>query len=165
MDTDNYESVEPNSDDKLRDLSFTDIALRKVPAPILTQLPENASNLNIDSFVPTELTSQNIKLAGETKSLNFSIDNIKSKMYSKNIVSHYSGVIQLSRLFRNFLLTLQRSEVETIEPFLNLKRLIFYRRSQYPSPWLQPHQFHTLYSCWVTGCPNYDLTTQVSDIR
>ena len=67
VDTDNYESVEPNSDDKLRDLSFTDIALRKVPAPILTQLPENASNLNIDSFVPTELTSQNIKLTGVTK--------------------------------------------------------------------------------------------------
>lgn len=69
VDTDNYESVEPNSDDKLRDLSFTDIALRKVPAPILTQLPENASNLNIDSFVPTELTSQNIKLAGPSTPL------------------------------------------------------------------------------------------------
>ena len=123
MDTDNYESVEPNSDDKLRDLSFTDIALRKVPAPILTQLPENASNLNIDSFVPTELTSQNMKLTGVTKKIYFPIDYIKSKMYSKNIVSYYSGVIQLSRLFRNFLLTLQRSEVETIEPFLNLKRL------------------------------------------
>ena len=67
VDSDNYESVEPNSDDKLRDLSFTDIALRKVPAPILNQLPGNASNLNIDSFVPTELTSQNIKLTGVTK--------------------------------------------------------------------------------------------------
>ena len=65
VDTDNCEAAEPNNDDKLRDLSFTDIALRKVPAPILTQLPENASNLNIDSFVPTELTSQNIKFAGK----------------------------------------------------------------------------------------------------
>ena len=35
-----------------------------MPAPILNQLPENASNLHIDSFVPTELTAQNVKLAG-----------------------------------------------------------------------------------------------------
>jgi len=63
VDTD-YEAVDPNSDDNLRDLSFTDIALRKEPAPILTQLPENASNLTIDSFVPTDLTSQNAKLSG-----------------------------------------------------------------------------------------------------
>ena len=64
VDTD-YEAVDPNSDDNLRDLSFTDIALRKEPAPILTQLPENASNLTIDSFVPTDLTSQNAKLSGK----------------------------------------------------------------------------------------------------
>ena len=107
MDTDNYEAVETNSDDKLRDLSFTDIALRKVPAPILTQLPENASNLNIDSFVPTELTSHNVKLAGK-RSLIFPIDQLKVILYSKNIVSHYSVLIQLSRLFRNFLLTLEK---------------------------------------------------------
>ena len=63
VDTD-YETADLNSDDNLRDLSFTDIALRKMPAPILTQLPANASNLTIDSFVPTELTSQNAKLTG-----------------------------------------------------------------------------------------------------
>lgn len=110
VDTDNYEAVELNSDDKLRDLSFTDIALRKVPAPILTQLPENASNLNIDSFVPTELTSQNVKLAGKKKFIFFvfPIDHLSVILYSKNIVSHYSDVIQLSRLLRNFLLTLEK---------------------------------------------------------
>ena len=67
VDTDNYEAGDP--DDKLRDLSFTDIALRRMPAPILNQLPENASNLHIDSFVPTELTAQNVKLAGVCEEL------------------------------------------------------------------------------------------------
>ena len=92
VDTDNYESVEPNSDDKLRDLSFTDIALRKVPAPILTQLPENASNLNIDSFVPTELTSQNIKLTGVTKKYTFQLIILKVKCIPKTL-SHITPVL------------------------------------------------------------------------
>ena len=48
-----------------RDLSFTDIALRNNPAPILKHLPENAASLKIDSFVPHDLTAPNVKLAGE----------------------------------------------------------------------------------------------------
>ena len=65
VDTDN------NTDDKLRDISFTDIALRKSSAlPILNQLPENASSLHIDSFIPSDLTKPNLKVAGNNKSLN-----------------------------------------------------------------------------------------------
>ena len=66
VDTDHVQSDAP-SDDKLRDLSFTDIALRNNPVPILSQLPENASSLHIDSFVPVDLTTPNMKLAGDSK--------------------------------------------------------------------------------------------------
>ena len=70
VDTDN------NTDDKLRDLSFTDIALRKSSAlPILNQLPENASSLHIDSFIPSDLTKPNLKVAGNKKSLNIFTTN------------------------------------------------------------------------------------------
>jgi len=60
VDTDNTD----NNDEKLRDLSFTDIALRKSDVPILKHLPENASSLQIDSFIPPDLTKPNVKLAG-----------------------------------------------------------------------------------------------------
>ena len=60
VDTDNGD----NNDEKLRDLSFTDIALRKSDVPILKHLPENASSLQIDSFIPPDLTKPNVKLAG-----------------------------------------------------------------------------------------------------
>ena len=43
---------------------------RNNPVPILNQLPENASSLHIDSFVPADLTTPNVKMAGE-KSLIF----------------------------------------------------------------------------------------------
>jgi len=58
-----------NNDEKLRDLSFTDIALRKSAVPILNHLPENASSLQIDSFIPPDLTKPNVKLAGPSTPL------------------------------------------------------------------------------------------------
>ena len=57
--------IDTDSDDKLRDLSFTDIAMRKSTVPILEHLPKNASSMQIDSFIPTDLTTHNLKVAGE----------------------------------------------------------------------------------------------------
>ena len=55
VDTDTRDTSDPgDQEEKLRDLSFTDIALRRSAAPILHQLPQNAAQLNIDSFVPAE---------------------------------------------------------------------------------------------------------------
>ena len=52
-----------DTEDKMRDLSFTDIALRKTSVPILSQLPQHAlgPQLHIDSFVPSELTVESGK--------------------------------------------------------------------------------------------------------
>ena len=52
LDTDGEAEVE----DKIRDLSFTDIALRRTGVALLSQLPQHAADLQIDSFVPAELT-------------------------------------------------------------------------------------------------------------
>ena len=62
----NIIDTDGDTEDKIRDLSFTDIALRKTPAPILSKLPENAlgSEMKIDSFVPSELTVASLHLKG-----------------------------------------------------------------------------------------------------
>ena len=55
---------EEEVEDKIRDLSFTDIALRKSGVALLAQLPQHAAQLQIDSFVPVELTGpgeENVK--------------------------------------------------------------------------------------------------------
>ena len=57
LDTDVQEvEAEEEVEDKIRDLSFTDIALRKSGVALLAQLPQHAAQLQIDSFVPVELT-------------------------------------------------------------------------------------------------------------
>ena len=59
----NIVDTDGDTEDKMRDLSFTDIALRKTSVPILSQLPQHAlgSQLHIDSFVPSELTVESGK--------------------------------------------------------------------------------------------------------
>ena len=52
----NILDTDGDGEDKVRDLSFTDIALRKTGVAMLSQLPQHASSLQIDSFVPAELT-------------------------------------------------------------------------------------------------------------
>ena len=59
----NIIDTDGDTEDKMRDLSFTDIALRKTGVPILSQLPQHAlgPQLHIDSFVPSELTVESGK--------------------------------------------------------------------------------------------------------
>ena len=52
----NILDTDGDGEDKMRDLSFTDIALRKTGVALLSQLPQDAAQLQIDSFVPPELT-------------------------------------------------------------------------------------------------------------
>ena len=52
----NILDTDGDGEDKVRDLSFTDIALRKTGVAMLSQLPQHAASLQIDSFVPAELT-------------------------------------------------------------------------------------------------------------
>ena len=71
--------TEGEGEDKARDLSFTDIALRKTGVAMLSQLPQHASSLQIDSFVPTELTVPSVSaLKGAVSALSALIAIIKA---------------------------------------------------------------------------------------
>ena len=94
VDTDTRDTSDPgDQEEKLRDLSFTDIALRRSAAPILHQLPQNAAQLNIDSFVPADCLATN---TGPGK-----LQGAIHQPHSSNPALHSAldWLIQLCRLF------------------------------------------------------------------
>ena len=69
-------------EDKIRDLSFTDIALRKTGVAMLSQLPQDAASRHIDSFVPVELTvPSGAALKGEVSALSLLSLNPPTTMF------------------------------------------------------------------------------------
>ena len=83
--------AEGDGEDKARDLSFTDIALRKTGVAMLSQLPQHASSLQIDSFVPTELTVPSVPaLKGAVSALSSLIAIIKTNKCF--LLSQWSGL-------------------------------------------------------------------------